>query len=57
MSEYYVYTIGEDGHIAGRVAITCEDDEGAKRQAELMVDGRAIEVWQMARFIVRLEPR
>ena len=56
MAGYYAYVIGDDGHITNRIEIICEDDEEAKRCATQLVDGHAIELWQEARRITRLEP-
>jgi hypothetical protein len=56
MNGYYAFVIGDDGHITQRFEIICEDDEEAKRRARQMVDDHAIELWQEARMISRLEP-
>ena len=56
MGEYYVYRIGEDGHIEHRVELICDDDSEAKRLARQLVDGHTIELWQGTRMIERLEP-
>ena len=56
MAGYYAYIIGDDGHITNRVQIICDDDEEAKRCAERLVDGHAVELWQQARKIERFEP-
>ena len=57
MSGYYVYVIGPDGHIRHRISIVCDDDDEAKRQAEKMVNGHAVELWQQARWIALFEPQ
>lgn len=54
---YYAYVIGDDGHIANRVDVVCDNDEDALRHAEQLVDGHAIELWQGARRIATLRPR
>ena len=56
MKGYYAFVIGEDGHITNRVEIMCEEDEEAKRCAEQMVDGHAIELWQETRKVATFEP-
>jgi hypothetical protein len=56
MPGYYAYFIADDGRISKRVAIVSDDDEEAKRFAEQMVDGHAIELWQEARMIATFEP-
>jgi hypothetical protein len=37
--------------------IDCDNDEEAKRLAEQLVDGHAIELWQEARMVARFEPK
>ena len=56
MAGYYAYIIDDDGHITNRVQIICDDDEEAKRCAERLVDGHAVELWQQARKIERFDP-
>ena len=51
MTDYYAYTIGEDGHIRGRIALRCTNDEEAKRYVRALVDGHSIELWQEARKV------
>jgi hypothetical protein len=29
MPGYYIYTLGDDGHVQGRVNVMCDDDEQA----------------------------
>ncbi len=54
---YRAYFLDEDGHICQFVALECADDVDAKRQAEQLLDGRDIEVWQHARNIAILKAR
>jgi len=55
MPEYRVYTIGHmDQFIAVR-SIECPDDEEAIRQARQMLDRHSLEVWELERFIIRLD--
>ena len=55
MPEYRVYTIGHmDQFIAVR-SIECPDDEQAIRQARQMLDRHSLEVWELERFIIRLD--
>jgi len=56
MDGYNAYFIGEDGHFTNRVQIICNDDEEAKRCAEQLVDGSAIELWHGGRMIASFEP-
>jgi hypothetical protein len=39
MGGYYAYFTDDDGHITGRVTILASNDEEAKEQAQLLVDG------------------
>lgn len=56
MPGYYIYTLGDDGHVQGRVNVMCDDDEQAKRYAEQLVDGHALELWHEARKIAEIKP-
>ena len=40
-----------------RISAICDDDEQAKRWAEKLVDGHALELWQEARKIAEFKPR
>jgi predicted short-subunit dehydrogenase-like oxidoreductase (DUF2520 family) len=58
MPTYRFYTVEHDGHIADLPAIVdCHDDRTAlKRAKNQYLDGKAIEVWNLQRFVTRLEP-
>jgi hypothetical protein len=56
MEEYRAYVIGPDGHITNRIDIRCVDEKEARRLAQRVVDGHAVELWQADRFIQRYEP-
>jgi hypothetical protein len=56
MPDYYAYLIGVDGRVSQRVPIVCDDDKEAKRFANQMVDGHALELWQEGRKIATFEP-
>jgi hypothetical protein len=45
MPEYRAYTIGDEGHFIDAAPLICEDDDTAIKQAEQLVNGRAIELW------------
>lgn len=49
--EYRAYLIGSDGHIVHRHDLDCDDDEAAKQEALLLVDGLDVELWDGARKI------
>ncbi len=58
MPAYRFYTMSTDGHIAGPPKVLdCVEDQEALRHASNLVDGHAIEVWDGARFIARIEPK
>ena len=52
---YYAFVVDADGHIQNRVVVDCDNDDEAKRLAEQLVDGHAIELWQEARMVARFE--
>jgi hypothetical protein len=54
---YYAYVIGEDGHVCNRIVIRCDNDTEAKRCAEHLVDGHAVELWQEARRVATFPPK
>jgi hypothetical protein len=56
-SGYYAYIVGDDGHVRNRIEVLCDNDDEAKRRAEQLVDGHAIELWQEARRIATFQPK
>lgn len=54
---YYAYVIGDDGHVRDRIEVLCDNDDEAKRCAEQLVDGQAIELWQEARRVATFQPK
>jgi hypothetical protein len=54
---YYAYVVGDGGHICNRIEIRCDNDAEAKRCAEQLVDGHAIELWQETRRVATFEPK
>jgi hypothetical protein len=57
MPEYRIYTITRGGRIAEAPAeVDCADDEAAVKQAEQLLDGDTIEVWQRDRRVAPLLP-
>ena len=56
MREYQAYVVGADGHIMQRIDLTCADDDAARERAKSLVDGYAIELWQLDRKIATFEP-
>jgi hypothetical protein len=53
MQEYRAYVIGPDGHIQRRFDLLCADDEAAKERAQLLVNGRDLELWQFDRMVAK----
>jgi hypothetical protein len=58
MADYRVYQLDESGHIhSPPETFECEGDEAAIQRAERMVDGHAIEIWQLDRLVIRLSSK
>lgn len=58
MPWYRRYPMSKDGHIAGPpTVIDCADDQQAVQAAERLADGHALEVWDSARFVVRIKSK
>jgi hypothetical protein len=56
MPDYRMYTL-KDGKIAGPPQIaTCDSDQQAIDQAKQLLNGHDIEVWELARVVIRLQP-
>ncbi len=55
MAEYRAYFIGDDGHFESVRVLNCADDTTAIAEVRKMLDGHDIEVWQLARMVVRLK--
>ena len=51
MPEYRIYIIGSDGHFHSAVPLKCDDDAEAMKQAEQLVDGHDVELWQRDRKV------
>jgi hypothetical protein len=56
MADYRVYTVGLDGRFLGFEFLVCTDDAEAIKKAKLLVGDRSIELWNEARFVIRLDP-
>ena len=57
MTEYRFYELTALGHIFGRATIAeCGHDNEAVEHARLLLDKRAIEIWQGARKVGNLAP-
>jgi hypothetical protein len=54
MPQYRIYYIDHDGHnSAPPDVVECADDQEAIGKAALSTNGKAVELWDGARFIVR----
>jgi hypothetical protein len=57
MLAYRFYFLESDGHIIGPPTISeCEDDQAAIATAKTLLHRKAIEIWEQARLISRLDP-
>jgi hypothetical protein len=57
MLTYRIYWLERDHVIGPPMVIECPDDQAAIEAAKVMLDGKAIEVWEAARVVIRLEPK
>jgi hypothetical protein len=56
MHEYRAFIIGPDGHVSDRIDLYCKNEDDARKRAKLLVDGHAVELWELDRLIERFEP-
>ena len=57
MNECRAYVMGHDGHIKASRAFVCGNDADATVWAKQLVDGHDIELWNLERFVIRLDHR
>ena len=58
MPTYRFYSLKTDGHVAGPpLDFDCPDDNDAVKEAEKLVDGRDIEIWQGTRVVAYISHR
>jgi hypothetical protein len=58
MPLYRFYSIGADDQITGPPAIAdLADDRSAIVAAEALLNGKAIEIWDGSRVVIRLAPK
>jgi hypothetical protein len=57
MPEYRVYIVDSDDHFHSSVSLECADDTEAMKQAEQLVDGHDVELWQRDRKITRFDKK
>ena len=57
MTEYRIFAFDENNHVLGVPAIIeCEDDQAAIEAAKKLLDGNALEIWNLQKQVARLEP-
>ena len=57
MSAYRIYELTADDHVAAPPTIVdCADDGAAIEKAKQRLDRRIIEVWQVDRCVIRIQP-
>jgi hypothetical protein len=57
MSAYRIYELTADDHVAAPPTIVdCPDDTAAIEKARQWLDRRIIEVWQVHRCVIRMQP-
>ncbi len=57
VGSYRVYTIDREGVVSKAEPIEAADDYDAIRQAQQLVDGQAVEIWNGKTLVIRLEPK
>ncbi len=55
MAHYRLYTLDGADHISGALDLDCADDAEAIGVAETRHDGQAVELWNGARCVLRVE--
>jgi hypothetical protein len=57
MTYYRAYIVGCDDHFIEAVNLDCDNDTAAVEYAKQLVSGHAVEVWQEARLVTKLETK
>ena len=55
MQDYRVYVIGQDGHFARAIDLSCDDDSAAIVATKALINGHDLELWQRDRRIARFD--
>lgn len=55
MVAYRAYFIGNDGHFKKVRVLECPDDKAVIAEAKKLQDGYDVEIWDLARMVIRLE--
>lgn len=57
MTIYRVYKLRDDGRVSGPPhVVDCRDDKSALNEARRLFRGHLREVWDLARFVGRIDP-
>jgi hypothetical protein len=57
MAVYRVYRLRDDGRVSGPPhVVDCRDDDAAMQEARRLLKGHVREVWDIARFVGRIDP-
>ncbi len=57
MSAYRIYELTADNHVAAPAStVDCHDDAAAIQTARQRLDHRILEVWQLDRCVIRMQP-
>ncbi len=55
MADYRAYIIGADGHFYSAIRLECTGDAEAMKEAEKLVDGHDVELWQGIRKVAAFQ--
>ena len=56
MTEYRLYTVGNDGHFIGSRTFTADSDRDAVVWAKQQIEDHSVELWSGPRLVKRLDP-
>jgi hypothetical protein len=53
---YRLFQMGPDDHVVSWIDLFCDNDEDAAKQAQRLVDGQPVELWDGKCLLRRFEP-
>jgi hypothetical protein len=56
MSRYRISIVGKAGHVVDVYEPLCVSDEEASHKAELLAQGRPVDIWQGDRWVAWFDP-
>jgi hypothetical protein len=56
MPQYKVYVLRDDGHVIGRIELSCDRVEQAKEWAKALFLTKPVELWEGSMRIERFDP-